>query len=245
MDLPNGQQPSATGTPEPVPMTVKVGDSLPVRTGIILDHNGHPVPDNTIVRFIVTHGDASLPQATEVQTIQGVARTTIRMDQGGPMEIRVESEPAKNSVVLKFNAPPEQGTVTPPTPTSTPSPTPTTTPTFTPTQTSVAVIQPPEPRGRTNMTDWLLAFLLTAIIGTATYWFSTNIGQIRWGVRAALLTTIGVMLAYTYLALGMPGSKVVVQQTGTWGVLIITIVGAGLGWAAAWGWRGLKEAKKY
>lgn len=95
------------------------------------------------------------------------------------------------------------------------------------------------------MTDWLLAFLLTAVIGAVTYWFSTTIGQIRWGVRAALLTTIGGMLAYTYLALGMPGSKDVVQQTGTWGVLIITVLGAGIGWAAAWGWRGMKEAKKF
>ncbi len=245
MDLPNGQQPTGTSTPEPSPMTVKVGDTLPVRTGIILDHNGHPVPDNTIVRFIVTHGDGSLPQTTEIQTIQGVARTTIRMDAAGPLEIRVESEPAKNSDVLKFNAPPEEGTQTPPTPTSTPSPTPTLTPTPTPTETPVAVIQPPEPRGRTNMTDWLLAFLLTAVIGAVTYWFSTTIGQIRWGVRAALLTTIGGMLAYTYLALGMPGSKDVVQQTGTWGVLIITVLGAGIGWAAAWGWRGMKEAKKF
>jgi hypothetical protein len=94
------------------------------------------------------------------------------------------------------------------------------------------------------MTDWLLAILLTAVIGAVTYWFSTTIGQVRWGVRSALLTLIGGILAYSYLAIGMPGSKTLVQHTGTWGVLFFTIVGAGIGWVAAWGWRGFKEGKK-
>ncbi len=247
LDVPDQPQTTATptSTPQPSPMTVKVGDTLPVRTGVILDHNGHPVPDNTVVHFIVSHGEGSLPQTIETQTIQGVARTTIRVDVAGPLEISVESDPAKNSDVLDFNAPPEPGTQTPPTPTITPSPTPTVTPTPTPTVTPLAVIQPPEPRGRTDFTDWLLAILLTTVVGVATYWFSTTIGQVRWGVRGALLTTIGGMLAYTYLALGMPGSKVLVQHTGTWGVLLITILGAGIGWTTAWSWRGFKEVKKY
>jgi beta-N-acetylhexosaminidase len=245
LDVPPGQQTAATITPAPSPMTVKVGDTLPVRTGVILDHNGHPVPDNTIVHFIVTHGEGSLAQTTEAQTFQGIARTSIRVDVPGPLEVRVESEPAKNSNTLKFNAPPEPGTPTSPTPTVTASPTHTVTPSPTLTETPVAIIQPPEPRGRTNMTDWLLAILLIAAIGAFTYWFSSTIGQVRWGVRGALLTTIGGMLAYTYLALGMPGTQAVVQNTGTMGVLLITIIGAGAGWAAAWGWKGLKETKKY
>jgi beta-N-acetylhexosaminidase len=33
------------------PLVYKVGDSLPLQTGIIKDHNGNPVPDGTVVRF--------------------------------------------------------------------------------------------------------------------------------------------------------------------------------------------------
>jgi beta-N-acetylhexosaminidase len=244
LDAPGNQQPAGTTTPEPGPVTVKIGDTLPVRTGIILDHNGHPVPDNTVVRFMVSHGEGSLPQPIEAQTVQGVARATIRVDVAGPLEVRVESEPAKNSDVLKFSTPPEPITETPATPTRTPTPTLTITPSPSPTETEVAIILPPPPRERTNMTDWLLAILLTAVIGAVTYWFSTTIGQVRWGVRSALLTLIGGILAYSYLAIGMPGSKTLVQHTGTWGVLFFTIVGAGIGWVAAWGWRGFKEGKK-
>jgi beta-N-acetylhexosaminidase len=244
LDTPNEQTPSSTVTGEPSPMTVKIGDTLPLRTGVILDHNGHPVPDNTIVHFITTHGEGSLPQTVEAQTVQAIARTTIRVDAAGPLEIRVESEPAKNSNVLKFNTPPQPGTQTPPTPTNTPSPSPTITPSSTITPTTVVIIQPPPPRGRTDMTDWLLAILLTAALGAVTYWFAAAIGQVRWGVRGALLTVIGGLLAYSYLALDMPGSNVLVQHTGTWGVVLISVLGAGLGWGAAWGWRGLKETKK-
>lgn len=244
LDLPNQPASTATSTPQPNPLTINVGDTLQVRTGVILDHNGHQVPDNTIVHFIVTHGEGTLAQTIETQTIQGVAHATIHVDAAGSTEIRVESEPAKKSDILRFNAPPEPGTETPATPTVTPSPTMTVTPSPTPTETPAAVIQPPEPRGSTNMIDWLLAIIMTTIAGAITYWFSTTVGQVRWGVRGALLTTIGGMLAYTYLALGMPGSKGLVQHTGTWGVLLITFLGAGLGWIAALGWRGLKETKK-
>jgi hypothetical protein len=49
------------------------------------------------------------------------------------------------------------------------------------------------------------------------------------------------MLGYTYLASGMPGSAQILQDTDTWGVLLVTILGSGLGWGAAWSWQKIEK----
>ena len=65
----------------------------------------------------------------------------------------------------------------------------------------------------------------------------------RWGVRAGMLALIGGLVAYTYLALGLPGSVEFLQNTGTWGVVIVSLLGAGLGWGATLGWQQIKERR--
>lgn len=243
LDIPEATPLIATGTPEAQPITqYKVGDTIPIRTGVILDHNEHPVPDNTIVRFMITHGEGGLPQTIEAQTSQGIAHATLRVDTAGILQIRAESEPAKQSALLTFNILTVTGQAVLPTETLNPTTTTTPSPVPTITATPTEVIITPLPIRRMNIGDWFLSLVFTFGASLLTYWIANLTGQVRWGLRAGLLVFIGGLLAYMYLALGMPGSESLVQSSGTLGILGITLIGAGLGWGAALGWRELRKA---
>ena len=146
----------------PSPIDVKVGDTLQLRTDVILDRNGHPVPDGTPVIFRLFYPAESLElPRKETTTVDGVAQTTITLEREGRLEITASSPPAFQSVTLVVTiqgdqpatiatvVPPPTSTPTPtptatptpiPTPTSTPTPTPTHTPTHTPTSTPTATL---------------------------------------------------------------------------------------------------------
>jgi beta-N-acetylhexosaminidase len=236
LDLPQAAI-TPTVTLEPgLPPGFRVGDLISVRTGIILDHNGHPVPDGTQVQFIVsTNGEVtSLPQV--VATRAGSARATVQVASAGNLEIRVESEPAKNSEVFQFDIPQENLPPATPTATLEPTATPPLTPSPSPT--------PPPDEGqagpqqmRPHLIDWFIATLLAFLIALVCYRVAATIGQVRWGVRAAFLAFIGGLLAYTYLALELPGSVKLLDSAGSWGIVLTTIGGDLLGVFAVVLWR--------
>lgn len=263
LDLPEptqSPQDTATPTPEPTPI-YRTGESIPVRTGVIVDYNGHPVPDETVVRFILTHsGDQSTTVQVEAQTSGGVARATLRVDRPGALEIRVESNEAKVSQVLRFDVPPDVATATqpPPTPTTTatqtpiptltpvPTNTPSMTPSPVPTITATGTVTPTPglvvaTRNKTNFGEWLLTLLIAAVIAVINYSMAMWISQARWGIRGGFLALIGGLIAYSYLALGLPGSPALMHKMGTSGVAIIAILGAGTGVGAAWIWKEFQE----
>jgi beta-N-acetylhexosaminidase len=235
------------GTPTPGAVTgYRVGDFVPVVTGIILDQNGHRVPDDTPVRFIVNRGDGG-SVSIESKTLIGVARALIRIDGSGQVQVRAESERARNSTILILDVPPntENGVIidTPePTVTPTPSPSPTLTPTSTVTPTTEP--PPPPPPPQVKMGDWFMALILTCTIGFGTYWAGMAIGQIRWGLRAGFLALIGGLLSYSYLALQLPGTHDLLITGGTWAVVLMVVIGAMIGNAAGWGWRRLLDLRR-
>jgi beta-N-acetylhexosaminidase len=242
LDRPETPPVEGTATPAPTPVPeFEVGDLIAVRTGQIYDHNGHIVPDGTPVQFILSvNGEDTSSQVPPPTTQGGIARATFLIDRPGTLEIRAESSDAKESSIIRYDIPPEGGLATGPAPTfsPTPSPTPEPSPTSTlPPETT------PTPTGRddTNMVDWFLALFITAAAAVAVYWLTALFGIVRWGVRAAFLVLIGGMLGYTYLASGMPGSAQILQDTDTWGVLLVTILGSGLGWGAAWSWQKIEK----
>jgi len=231
-----------TPTPEPV---FHVGDLIPVRTGIILDHNGNHVPDFTPVQFILNGGSDQAIVIQEEVTERGTAQTTFLVDRSGTIEIRVESEPASESSVLRFDIPPENG--------QEPSPTPTKSPTATPTQetplpttaiTPELTPPPSPPSDQTGIGNWFVALLVSISIGAAIYWLTAQFGFTMWGMRGGLLAITGGLLSYTYLALGLPGSEEVLTNSGTVGVLLVTIFGSGIGWVAARGWQFIENNDK-
>lgn len=114
---------------------VKVGSSLTVRTSVILDRNGHPVPDGVPIHFRLYYPAESLELPRHaVTTMDGVAETTITLDRGGQLEITAlaGTEPPSTTLVVSIQGD-QPGTIAiiePPTPTPVPTepPRPTETP---------------------------------------------------------------------------------------------------------------------
>ncbi len=242
LDLSSVVQTTATPeTPIPPP-SLEIGDVIPLITGVIVDHNGHQVPDGTPVRFMLyNEGETNPAQIYEAQTFDGIARGQLRVNRDGELTIRAESEPAKSSNVITLDIAPEPGTATeiPPTPEPTATPSPTTTPTQLPTLTPTVVPTPvvPPPIDRVRFGDWLGALFITSSVGGINFWLSNRKHSIRWSVQAVFLTLIGGLLAYSYLALGLPGSQGLILSSGSWGVIWVTFLGAVIGAAVLWLWK--------
>lgn len=232
LDIP---QPSIS-LPEPtdVPQFV-IGDLIPVKTGVILDHNGHPVPDGTPVQFVMSIGEVEVTTQTEV-TKGGIARTTLLIEQSGNLSIRARSDPATNSAVLQVDVAPA---ILLPTQSPSPQPeTPTATFEIIQTPTLAATETPPATQSdSTKFSDWLIATLSTIGLVIGIYWLTTTFSVLRWAVRAALLSLIGGTLAYTYWMIKLPGSNQLTSTTGRWGVIAVTLIGVGIGWGAALSWQ--------
>jgi len=237
-----GEASQGTPTPQATPSvhTMNLGELLEVHSGKILDHNGHIVPDGTIVRFILTQGgELATTRQVEAQTNQGIANATIRIDSPGNLEIRAESEEARNSEIIQILVPaavtsetPEPtGTATPP-PTEQPSPTSTltTTPEPTPTPVFLQIYH-------TDLTDWLVSVVTIAMISVLSFLINTRRNSLRWRIRSGLLTLIGGILAYLYLALSMPGSQNLLSGNNLLSVIFVAGLGACLGWLATLVWK--------
>ncbi|PKN93367.1 MAG: hypothetical protein CVU44_10805 [Chloroflexi bacterium HGW-Chloroflexi-6] len=223
-------------TPETPPEPVfKVGESISVRTGIILDHNGRPVPDNTVVRFVLSQGESGLSQQTDAFTSQGVAKATFRLDQDGSIEIRASSEPATVSDVIQLNVTREGGTILIVTPTLPPTEIPEPTPAFTP-----EPVEPENPllsAGYPNIFGWLMV-MLVLVGGTAmTYWLLGQILEPRWSIRWAMLVLLGGLMVYNYLILELPGADVWLNERGLTAFLQAVILGQVAGFGFGWAWR--------
>jgi beta-N-acetylhexosaminidase len=244
LDTPNNaiENSNGTTTPEAEPLITnyQIGDVIPIRTGVIQDHNGHHVPDGTIVKFIISqNGEGLTINQFEAQTMQGIARSTIRIDRSGTMEIRAESEPAKNSTVLRIDIIPENVTPNAVTITSTASetPSPTITPTPTPVPTREVITTPiPTLPETISISDWFFSLITAGVVGGANLWLASGQGYIRWGIRAAFLSIIGGLLSYIYLAVNMPGSQSILQGSGLGGIILLTLLGAGVGSGVIWLW---------
>ncbi len=224
--------------PTPQPPTFRVGDTLPLRTGIIYDHNRKPVPDGTVVRFYYSSGgDGAVAQQVETTTSAGVARSAYRIQNTGLLEIRVVSEQAVISEILRLDISSTEGaaitaiaptqaltTVTAVTETPTPSPTPSPTPV-------------PIPSSASTTGTWLLSVILVWFGAVGIYAAAQNQIAPRWGVRWALLTVCGGMLAYILMELGVLVSPEWLQRKSITGVIGILLLGMLLGWGVGFVWR--------
>ena len=178
------------------------------------------MPDGTPVRFILYNEGGSNPAQTyETQTMDGIAHGQLRVSRDGELTIKAESEPA-DLLIITIEIAPEQGTATEipatPEPTSTPNPTltPTDSPTLTPTMISTPIV--PVLPASVHFGDWLFALLLTSGVGGIKFDLAKRKHSLRWSIRAALLTIIGGFLAYSYLAVGLPGSQGLIKSRGSW-----------------------------
>lgn len=249
------------GTPQPIELDV--GDPLRVRTNVIVDANGNPVPDGTPVLFNYVYVDEGLGGQVEAITLDGVAETTLTLEHAGLLEIRATSVPAQNSVPLQVvklgemteiltptPTPTPTSTPTPtptPTPTLTPTPTPTFTPTATPTPTPTPQPPPPEPpKPRVEWIDFVLAFLGMVAAGgvvlAITWRLDPQAHTSGWVVRIVLWSVACGLAGYLFYGLGLPGSALLEGVApGARGLLIGFV--CGLLPLVAISWRSVREAR--
>ncbi len=93
-------------TPEATPIPLfRIGDTIAIRTGAIIDNNGNTVPDGTPVKFSMklTGEGGGILQQVDAVTTQGVARAAFGLDKPGLLEISVTSDPAMVSNVLQLD----------------------------------------------------------------------------------------------------------------------------------------------
>jgi beta-N-acetylhexosaminidase len=218
-----------------------LGDSVPIKAGLILDHNNNRVPDHTPVQLSITIDGQGVPPITST-TIDGYANFKYTFEQPGQVRIRALSAPASSQeLVFEIPIPVEDEApteTTTPTATFTETPLPTITPTMTevpPTQTPLPTFFPtviPEipAEPSTELTDWVFAVMIVALFG----WIATRIGgiagQVRRGIRLGLISVITGLLAYTYAAYSLPGSEWAIQTEMHWGLLAFTLGGSLVGW---------------
>jgi beta-N-acetylhexosaminidase len=245
LDLPSVLTPAADiQTPAGATSTpfFRVGDTLSAQTGIIIDHNGHPVPDGTGVQFkIAMNGAGGYVQQINSATVQGVARASFNIDRPGLLEISASSSPAISSVVLQLNVTSEGSSVTIITPT--PIPEFTATPTVI-TATPVVIATSPLEQGYPGFSGWLAVVLSLFGFGLLAYWLGKRLAAVRWGVRWTICVILGGLLAYTYLAVRLPGAAVYLQKGGWSGMMGVVLLGAAAGLVGAYAWYRLASASK-
>ena len=238
IDLPDlPPESELTITPEPTePPSFQLDDQIPLRTGIIFDHNGNPVPDGTVVRFIINiAGESSSPQQIETVTTQGIARASYRITTQANLEIRVQSEPATTSQLITLNISSGEAAVA----TFVPSPQPTLT--VTPTKTVTPTITPTAPSEKgalyfVGFDDWLYSILLVWASALLIAWVGHRRVSLRWGVRWGLMAAVGGLLGFIYLKIGWFLPINWFLAGGVWGVLSATLLGVLVGWGIGWVW---------
>lgn len=243
LDLPEAPMPTisteilATLTPI-APPEFKIGDTLPLKTGVILDHNGHPVPDGTVVRFVISQGgDLSTSQQIEATSTGGIAYAAYKIAATGFLQIHVVSEPAQTSNILQLDVSENDGAIVvavEPTAifTSTPTPTDTVTPTAGPNGTPENGETPQD----ISLLEWLLAVVMIAGGAFGAFMVGSRVYSTRWGIRWGLFVIISGMLCYLYLVFDLPGASGWLKLAGTTGLLFAILLFMAIGWMGGFLW---------
>jgi beta-N-acetylhexosaminidase len=233
---------------------IQVGSTIQLETGVIVDHNGHPVPDGTPVEFNLRYPTEALQLAPVLETTtSGQARTKIVLDRAGELWITARAGEAKDSsrIVLKVggDAPGSIATVLPsptPLPTATPTLEPSATPTLEPTATAsvtptaIPVLPPPEPRvGLPAFLYGLIGVFLSSGTAFTIRRRSSPRGQrqLSQAIAAALWAVAMAWSAYLLYSLGwLPGATDLQSAGNTWAAGVVTMGGGTL--SLLWSGRG-------
>ena len=231
--VPVGTGSPATPEPTPIPL-FRIGDTIAIRTGAIMDNNGHPVPDGTPVQFsmMLTGEGGGILQQVDAVTTQGVARAAFGLDKPGLLEIRVVSEPAVISLGLRLDVSQSGAvavTVVVPELTQSIEPTP---------------VEPVEVvedgyisnEGYPRFSAWLVAMLFIVFSVWIGYGTGFRIADRRSAIRWALGIALGGLAAYNYLVFGLFGIMSWLIASGLSGVIVFVFMGELLGFAAGWVW---------
>ncbi len=242
------EQLGSTETPSSsteAPLTYKVGDTIPLRTGVIVDHNGNPVPDGTVVRFLIDTKSASGSiEQIETQTTGGIARTTYRIQNTGIFNLRVTADPAQISQILNLEITDAGGQITSFEPTLAP------TGMATATVAVDAQITPENPqpsnheKGMLSAGDWLLSTMIIFSIAVILYWWGWQKQKFSWNPRIPFASILGGYVVYFYFVLGLPGAANGIKNTDSGLILLGVVLGCLVGGGIGYLWYVLERSKK-
>lgn len=217
----------------PVPPVFRVDDQVELRTNIILDHNGNPVPDGTPVTFYLQSQGTStaLPQVT---TAGGSASTSFFIENRADISIYAESSRARSrtitisvlgdsSTLPSDNSPDDEVRQSPTAPEIS-----------NPAQPTQEITPVAENDSHNLWGEWWLSIILVLVIGFIAYRVGATAGLVRWGIRWSLASTITGLAVYNYILLSLPGVALVFPQGPTLiGIAFSVLCGSLLGWLAA------------
>jgi beta-N-acetylhexosaminidase len=199
----------------------RLGDNLPIKTGIIVDQNGYPVPDGTVVRFLLNlQGESLTVQQMEAITEKGVARTSFKLLTPGRHEIRVNSEPALNSQILLLEISEGAGAIIS---AITPTPLPTLGLENEPVQPEITenqVSSDEDSRGG-RFWHWIIVTIFAWLSGFLCYRYFDFINPIRYRLQVSMWIIIGGTFAGLWQQMKLPGS---IYQSGLPGNLLLTLL---------------------
>ncbi len=197
---------NTTDSPESTPAApiYHVEDIIDFHTGIILDHNGNPVPDGTPVDFVITlRGNSTyIPTVT---TVDGSASASYLVVEGYNIVVSAQSSLARSSSVEinilgdSINGAADNIQVTAEEETAQPAENPSSTgePADNPSETE----EPQTPSWR----NWGFSLIVIVFISVIAYQVGSSSGLVRWGIRWSLSSLIAGLFIYNYITLELPG----------------------------------------
>jgi beta-N-acetylhexosaminidase len=228
-------QPDITALP-----TYELGNTIEVRTGVIHDYNNNPVPDGTVVRFVVSYQkDINSSQQIESNTLDGIANASIRIQNTGIVEIRASSDPALISDVLQMEVPVPLGAEATIVVLNTPQPTETPSPTITPTvelSTEIPEKNSNSQKSFPNALNWFSMILIVSIISGSFFLFFRNKLPLRWVVRWILFGIIGGNISYIIVLFQINSQKEIFLEYRSVDILALSVIGILFGWFVTWIW---------
>ena len=231
------------------PLIINAGDNIYIQTGVIYDHNGNPVPDGTVARFIIdSQSSSGLVEQLEAQTEEGVARTNYRIPESGLIELSVIAEPATVSQILRIEITGTGGKVTSIDPTVFP-----TSSNGEPTPTSNTTVNDPNggeeivtrhARGYPELVDWILSSIIIFMIAGGVYAYGQTRRKKFWNPWLPFATGLGGYSGYAFSLIGLGFIVNRIQQNGTMFILGMVFLGCLIGCGVAYLVRILKRMEK-
>jgi beta-N-acetylhexosaminidase len=213
----------------------KVGDTLPLQTGVIVDHNGNAVPDGTIVRFLIdTQSTSGSVEQIETQTENGVAQANYRIPNLGLIELSVVADPAQVSQILRLEVTDSGGTVTSINPTI--SPTEETPKITTPVAVPTTAPQPPDNhlQGFPNISDWIFSTVTILILVLAVFGYGASRKKTKWNSLLPAFCGGGGFVSYAVTTMNIEALNQGIRSFGTLFIIGVVVAGCLLGFGVGW-----------
>lgn len=236
-------------TADSIQENVQVGEVTEIKTGIILDQNGNPVPDGTPVDIFLSYQGENIPALQlSATTRNGIASVTTTLDRPGNLSIRAESLAARISDIFLLNVQGDsiadnaqetsaEEATQDPQPSSTPgqSPQPTT-------NAPGSDLGGGSTFGDATPINLIFGLLGVALVAGVAYFVIPIFGlREHYRTRFVILAIVGALVGYDYIALGLPGSEWIFDQWRQAAGLPVAFASGALSLALALAWRYRKQ----